>query len=95
MAAPTFASLYRIAVRRADGGISFRPKTHNIESQRAKDNMLKFSGKMTGLKGASSIAAICGHKNSGKLGPDGKEHTPFKRFRGCLRSQGAKAYNAS
>jgi hypothetical protein len=92
MAAPTFASLYRISVRRADGGISFRPKTHNIVSQKVKDNLVVFAGKMTGLKGASSIAAICGHQNSGKLGADKKEHTPFKRFRGCLRNQGAKAY---
>jgi hypothetical protein len=88
MASPTFASLYRISVRRADGGISFRPKTHQIVSQKVKDNLIVFGNKMTGLKGSSSIAAICGKK-----GKDGGK-TPFKRFRGCLRTQGAAAYKA-
>ena len=54
MAAPTFASLYRISVRRADGGISFRPKTHNIVSQKVKDNLIKFAGNMKGNKIASN-----------------------------------------
>jgi len=55
MAAPTFASLYRISVRRADGGISFRPKTHNIVSQRVKDNLIKFAANMKG----NTVARDC------------------------------------
>ena len=54
MAAPTFASLYRISVRRADGGISFRPKTHNIVSANVKAKMEIFATKMKGNKIASN-----------------------------------------
>ena len=79
MAAPTFASLYRISVRRADGGISFRPKTHNIVSQAVKNRMEIFATKMVNNTNA---------KTCGKKGPNGGP-TPFKRFRGCLRSSGA------
>jgi hypothetical protein len=78
MAAPTFASLYRISVRRADGGISFRPKTHNIVSANVKAKMEIFATKMKGNTNA---------KTCGKKGPGGSA-TPFKRFRGCLRSSG-------
>jgi hypothetical protein len=79
MAAPTFAALYRISVRRADGGISFRPKSHNIVSTAVKRQMEVFAGKADGNSNA---------KTCGKKGPGGKP-TPFKRFRGCLRSSGA------
>jgi hypothetical protein len=84
MAAPTFSALYKISVRRADGGISFRPKTHRIVSDKVIAQMGVFAGKA--LKNTN--AKTCGGKNSGKLGKDKKEHTPFKRFRGCLRSSG-------
>ena len=79
MAAPTFAALYRISVRRADGGISFRPKSHNIVSTAVKLKMQQFAEKAAGNNNA---------KSCGKKGPGGKP-TPFKRFRGCLRSSGA------
>jgi len=79
MAAPTFSALYRISVRRADGGISFRPKTHNIVSSAVKAKMALFAEKAANNTNA---------KTCGKKGPGGKP-TPFKRFRGCLRSSGA------
>jgi hypothetical protein len=85
MAAPTFSALYKISVRRADGGISFRPKTHRIVSEKVINQMGVFAGKASGNNNAKS----CGGHNSGKLGRDKKEHTPFKRFRGCLRSSGS------
>ena len=78
MAAPSFSSLYKISVRRADGGIIFRPKSHNIQSTAVKRQMGVFSDKMSG----KNIAGDCGKK-----GPGGSA-TPFKRFRGCLRSSG-------
>jgi hypothetical protein len=84
MAAPTFSALYKISVRRADGGISFRPKTHRIVSEKVIKQMAVFATKADG----NTNAATCGGKNKGKLGKDKKEHTPFKRFRGCLRSSG-------
>ena len=78
MAAPSFSSLYKISVRRADGGIIFRPKSHNIQSAAVKARMEIFSTKMK----ANTNAKTCGKK-----GPGGSA-TPFKRFRGCLRSSG-------
>ena len=78
MAAPTFASLYRISVRRADGGISFRPKSHDTSRPSAagmRAQMKNFATKMTG----KNIAGECKGKK-------------FKAFRGCLRSRGAAAY---
>jgi len=83
MAAPTFSALYKISVRRADGGISFRPKSHVIKSEKVKSRMDFFASKASGNKNASN----CGGK--GPLGADKKPHTPFKRFRGCLRSAGS------
>ena len=85
MAAPSFSSLYKITVRRADGGIIFRPKSHNIVSTAVKRQMGVFADKMSG----KNIAGDCGRK-----GPGGTA-TPFKRFRGCLRSKGALAYRGS
>jgi hypothetical protein len=55
MAAPTFSALYSIAVRKADGGIIFRPKTHNIQSERVKTQNRLFADKMTG----KNIAGDC------------------------------------
>ena len=55
MAAPTFSALYSIAVRKADGGIIFRPKTHNIVSDRVKAQNRQFADKMTG----KNIAGDC------------------------------------
>ena len=55
MAAPSFSSLYKISVRRADGGIIFRPKSHNIVSAAVKRQNGVFSDKMTGKK----IATEC------------------------------------
>jgi hypothetical protein len=81
MAAPTFASLYRISVRRADGGISFRPKTHDTSRPSAakmRAQMTLFASKMTG----KNIAGDCKGKK-------------FRAFRGCLRSRGAAAYRGS
>jgi|TARA_Y100000310_G_scaffold64221_1_gene59765 hypothetical protein len=54
MAAPSFSSLYKISVRRADGGIIFRPKSHNIVSQSVKNNLQKFAANMKGNKIASN-----------------------------------------
>ena len=79
MAAPSFSSLYKISVRRADGGIIFRPKSHNIVSQAVKNRMGIFAEKMSNNTNA---------KTCGKKGPNGTA-TPFKRFRGCLRSSGS------
>ena len=78
MAAPSFSSLYKISVRRADGGIIFRPKSHNIVSTAVKARMEIFATKMKD----NNNAKTCGKKGKGG-GP-----TPFKRFRGCLRSSG-------
>ncbi len=78
MAAPTFASLYRISVRRADGGISFRPKTHDISRPTAakmRHQMGVFAEKMRD----KNIASACRGKK-------------FRQFRGCLRSEGIRAY---
>ena len=55
MAAPSFSSLYKISVRRADGGIIFRPKSHNIVSQAVKRQNQTFADKMTG----KNIAGDC------------------------------------
>jgi len=81
MAAPTFAALYRISIRRADGGISFRPKSHDItrpSAERMRTQMGVFADKMTGKK----IASECRGRK-------------FKAFRGCLRSRGRAAYRGS
>ncbi len=78
MAAPSFASLYKISVRRADGGIIFRPRSHDVtrpSAERMRTQMGIFAGKMTGKK----IASECKGRK-------------FKAFRGCLRSRGKAAY---
>ena len=78
MAAPTFASLYRISVRRADGGISFRPKSHDTSRPSAAKMRAQMKNFATKMKG-KNIAGECKGKK-------------FKAFRGCLRSRGAAAY---
>jgi len=78
MAAPSFASLYKISVRRADGGIIFRPRSHDVtrpSAERMRTQMGIFAAKMTGKK----IASECKGRK-------------FKAFRGCLRSRGKAAY---
>jgi hypothetical protein len=85
MSAPTFASLYRISVRRADGGISFRPRTHDISRPSAdpmKVRMELFSNKFKDKKGPASAAAKCKGKK-------------FRAFRGCLRSEGKAIWAGS
>ena len=55
MAAPSFSSLYKITVRRADGGIIFRPKSHNIVSDKVKAQNIRFAENMKG----KNIAGAC------------------------------------
>ena len=55
MAAPSFRSQYKITGRRADGGIIFRPKSHNIVSEAVKRQNNTFAEKMKG----KNIAGGC------------------------------------
>jgi|KNS2250_BmetaT_FD_contig_21_9064930_length_376_multi_3_in_0_out_0_1 hypothetical protein len=55
MAAPSFSSLYKISVRRADGGIIFRPKSHNIVSEKVKAQNNRFADALRG----KNIAGDC------------------------------------
>lgn len=81
MAAPSLASVFRVVVRRVDGGIIFRPKRHDISRPSAakmRSNMDTFSTKMTGKK----ISVAC----RGKKG---------RSFWSCLRSKGSAAWRGT
>ena len=68
MSAPTFASLYRISVRRADGGISFRPRTHDISRPSAdpmKVRMELFSNKFKDKLDKTTAMLFCGRLQAG------------------------------